>query len=949
MVVFSISIFILTLALYAVIAIVHHYQYTKSQYANQSTTIALPPTDPATPAVATPTDLNGLDTPDTTPTTTPGTTPTTTPDTTPTTTPDTTPTTTPDTTPTTTPGTPQLPTVAEIAASDKKQNKDDIISNVVGAIGQEVINQSVRVMANTIPETAVSRSMNTAILNAEKKFLPDVVKNFEKNTAKMASKILDDIAAKSSKTLVQLGIKAAQVGEDAATDALIKTAESAMIDTGAEAGAELATAGTEIATLGPVGLALAAFSIMTMGLDMGDAGGYEKMGSIKTYTKIKNKLNAQMKAQLDDNKSLSPLVFGPIDKLSQDDRSSKIQDAISAIMADSANPIVAPMLAKIQTDIRAGTLLEADIDDETKMAPYYAMIDNDALNSAANNKVCILLGGKLVTQSDKTTACSYADADSCNKSYNWPLNKGDIYAEYKTDQYGGACIVASATLRQVCTSNKLGYDADKGMCTGIDENYCKTKGADWRYDSDLKQYDCGINLGQDISEHIFGKTLVRGLKQIFDPAQYEPCKKGETDDGYFCRSVSCADGEEQSGGLCYKSCKPNYTSNKITMCWQNCSRYGTIKINGQCFDLSGNNRDNGTKIQLYSCNGSVAQKWLFNTKDGSISLWDNPSKCFDVSDIKSGNQIQIWDRNGTDAQQFMFDLDKRTISPISNLDLCFDGSDGKLTLQSRSGSINQTIEMSQSNDDGANCSIGMPSRPADCPSGFTNTGTQCARSADSKSSSVGGKGPYEAAACKDAGYTNMGLTCFRGYDSFTRDSYNCVGKQCINPCKAKYAYDGDSNPCSKDGLGARAYPSCNAQAKQKGFATWQDYHSGGAFCARDASTKSGGTDAMDCTNPDYPNKKGGLCYIDCAKKYGDGYYNNGTSCWKDAALNYNFSCSGEDEHLVGVRCYKKSPSGFTNIGEILSMKRDTYDRGIGTPAVHIYAKKRAVAYSTKKN
>jgi hypothetical protein len=101
------------------------------------------------------------------------------------------------------------------------------------------------------------------------------------------------------------------------------------------------------------------------------------------------------------------------------------------------------------------------------------------------------------------------------------------------------------------------------------------KGADW------ENNDCHINQGQDIAEMIFGKTIIRGLKQIFDPKQYEPCVEGEVDDVYFCRSVGCPDGHFQYGGFCYPNCREGHESFGGNLCVP--KKMGLPPVKGRTF------------------------------------------------------------------------------------------------------------------------------------------------------------------------------------------------------------------------------------------------------------------------------------------------------------------------------------------------------------------------------
>jgi beta-glucanase (GH16 family) len=76
----------------------------------------------------------------------------------------------------------------------------------------------------------------------------------------------------------------------------------------------------------------------------------------------------------------------------------------------------------------------------------------------------------------------------------------------------------------------------------------------------------------------------------------------------------------------------------------------TIRALGKCMDVTAAGTANGTKIQLYTCNGTGAQKWTVNS-NGSIT---NPQsgRCLDdpASNTADGTQLQIYDCNGTAAQ-----------------------------------------------------------------------------------------------------------------------------------------------------------------------------------------------------------------------------------------------------------------------------------------------------------
>ncbi|BCJ39342.1 hypothetical protein Athai_68450 [Actinocatenispora thailandica] len=71
---------------------------------------------------------------------------------------------------------------------------------------------------------------------------------------------------------------------------------------------------------------------------------------------------------------------------------------------------------------------------------------------------------------------------------------------------------------------------------------------------------------------------------------------------------------------------------------------------GACVDVAGGATDDGTPIQLHSCNGTQAQQWTVGT-DGTVQAF---GKCMDVTDgaTDNGTPVQLYGCNGTPAQQW---------------------------------------------------------------------------------------------------------------------------------------------------------------------------------------------------------------------------------------------------------------------------------------------------------
>ncbi|NUP52282.1 MAG: hypothetical protein HOW97_33905 [Catenulispora sp.] len=79
---------------------------------------------------------------------------------------------------------------------------------------------------------------------------------------------------------------------------------------------------------------------------------------------------------------------------------------------------------------------------------------------------------------------------------------------------------------------------------------------------------------------------------------------------------------------------------------------GSLGIMGKCMDVTNSGTTNGTLVQLYDCNGTGAQKWQ-QQSNGSL-LNPQSGRCLDDpnSSTTNGTQLQIYDCNGTNAQKW---------------------------------------------------------------------------------------------------------------------------------------------------------------------------------------------------------------------------------------------------------------------------------------------------------
>ncbi|GHB11297.1 hypothetical protein GCM10010330_76640 [Streptomyces tendae] len=79
---------------------------------------------------------------------------------------------------------------------------------------------------------------------------------------------------------------------------------------------------------------------------------------------------------------------------------------------------------------------------------------------------------------------------------------------------------------------------------------------------------------------------------------------------------------------------------------------GTMRALGLCVQLAGGSTDDGTDLRMGTCDGSAAQRISLNFRHDVVSSLAN--KCADVRDegTSNGTRIQLWSCNGHDNQKW---------------------------------------------------------------------------------------------------------------------------------------------------------------------------------------------------------------------------------------------------------------------------------------------------------
>ncbi len=111
-------------------------------------------------------------------------------------------------------------------------------------------------------------------------------------------------------------------------------------------------------------------------------------------------------------------------------------------------------------------------------------------------------------------------------------------------------------------------------------------------------------------------------------------------------------------------------------------------IAGKCIDDANAATTNGNAIQTFTCNGTNAQSWAWNSSDGTLRAL---GKCMDVTGgaITNGTQVQLWDCNGTGSQEWRWRNQSSLVNPQSGR--CLTVTDGSTAAGAR-------LEISDCND-----------------------------------------------------------------------------------------------------------------------------------------------------------------------------------------------------------------------------------------------------------
>lgn len=96
-----------------------------------------------------------------------------------------------------------------------------------------------------------------------------------------------------------------------------------------------------------------------------------------------------------------------------------------------------------------------------------------------------------------------------------------------------------------------------------------------------------------------------------------------------------------------------------------------LKIQNKCLDLPNGATADGTLLQLWDCNNTNSQKFIYNNKTHQIKSAANVNKCIDSG--RSDGKLHIWGcDDNNDNQKFKYDAANKMFLKSNNTDLCID-------------------------------------------------------------------------------------------------------------------------------------------------------------------------------------------------------------------------------------------------------------------------------------
>lgn len=172
---------------------------------------------------------------------------------------------------------------------------------------------------------------------------------------------------------------------------------------------------------------------------------------------------------------------------------------------------------------------------------------------------------------------------------------------------------------------------------------------------------------------------IRYIQAPYSKVQ-EACDQDPNCVGFGYREIEKIDGNNKSvvqeGWLKNKLGNSQPLDNFVTYVKSSKSNIRWLD-SGRCLDIPNGDTKLGANLQLWDCNNTDAQDFIYDPNTKAIQSKKTPNRCLDIPQGKAdyGVNIQLWDCNNSDAQKFEYD--NGAIKTVLNRSLAIDIDNGQ--------------------------------------------------------------------------------------------------------------------------------------------------------------------------------------------------------------------------------------------------------------------------------
>lgn len=390
------------------------------------------------------------------------------------------------------------PTQASIAAEAEQSTIDQILTSlgadadmIIASVGVDIAAELAR-NQKAIAKFIMKRGMKApgskilfekgAKKLISKTFVGKVKGVFQRLTAKAAAKL----GARWGKSAANLGRSAASISAAAARQAGAQAAEAAARMAAVQA-SKLAAKQAMTVSLGPIGWAYDAVTIVSIGLDVANAGNFAQLTQTSDLLAIKKDIDREVQnvniacttvpptadCPIDPDEPAPPpdpdaepkagrypSFFGPLDKEQSDDYTAFYQrltdKVVDLVTTQPYTPRVQALFTRCNVEfgtVFAEAFREEGLDPDTVEIPeitdeqfsevflaYWTDEDSEYFYDLAFDALCVDAGGVAFTPGEGyDRQCTYKTEDECHAQYPWPPPDDDskdlTYTEWRAKDW----------------------------------------------------------------------------------------------------------------------------------------------------------------------------------------------------------------------------------------------------------------------------------------------------------------------------------------------------------------------------------------------------------------------------------------------------------------------------------------------------------------------------------